>query len=74
MATVTITTTAPQDARLAPAFGDLLQVRNASGQQRDATTAEVKAWLIAQLQQVVVAYEDKQAKAAVAAPTAFTPS
>lgn len=74
MATVTITTDAAQDARLGPAFGDLLQVRNASGQQRSATAAEVKAWLIAQMQQVVVAYEDRQAKAAVATPSPFTPS
>lgn len=74
MATVTITTTAPQDARLGPAFGDLLQVRNGSGQQRDATTAEVKAWLITQLQQTVQNYEDRLAKAAVAAPAAFTPT
>jgi hypothetical protein len=74
MATVTITTTAPQDARLGPAFGDLLQVRNASGQQRDATSAEVKAWLITQLQQVVAAYEDRVTKAAIAAPSAFSPT
>lgn len=74
MATVTITTDAPQDARLAPAFGDLLQLRNASGQQRNATGAEIKAWLIDQLRNVVQQYEDKQAKAAVASPTSFTPS
>jgi hypothetical protein len=74
MATVTITTTAPQDARLGPAFGDLLQVRNASGQVRDATTAEVKVWLIDQLRAAVQNYEDRLAKAAVAAPAAFTPT
>lgn len=74
MAIVTITTDAAQDTRLGPAFGDLLQVRNASGQVRNATTAEVKAWLIDQLRGAVQAYEDRLAKAAVAAPTAFTPT
>lgn len=74
MATVTITTDAAQDARLGPAFGDLLQTRNGSGLVRSATTAEVKAWLIVQLQQVVQNYEDRLAKAAVAAPAAFTPT
>lgn len=74
MATVTITTTAPQDTRLGPAFGDLLQLRNASGQPRDATTAEVKTWLIDQLRATVQQYEDRLAKAAVAAPAVFVPT
>ena len=74
MASVTITTDAPQDARLAPAFGDLLQLRNASGQQRNATTAEVKAWLVARMREVVQNYEDKVAKAAVANPASFDPT
>lgn len=68
MASVTITTTAPQDARLAPAYGDLLRLG------RNATTAEVKAWLIDQLRNTVQQYEDKVAKAAVAAPSAFDPT
>lgn len=73
MAAVTITTTAPQDSRLGPAFGDLLQVRNGSGQPRNATTAEVKDWLIAQMRAVVVNYEDRVNRAAVAAPSSFDP-
>jgi hypothetical protein len=73
-ATLTITTTAGDDARLGPAFGDLLQLRNASGQARSATTAEVKTWTIAQYRAVVQAYEDRLAKAAVAAPAAFDPT
>jgi hypothetical protein len=68
MATVTITTTAPQDARLAPAFGDLLKL----GQ--NATTAQVKQWLIDQLSNVVTSYEQQQAIKAIAAPGVFTPT
>lgn len=68
MATVTITTTAPQDTRLAPAFGDLLRLG------RNATTPEVKAWLADQLRSVVQQYEDRIAKAAVAAPASFDPT
>ena len=74
MATVTITTDATQDARLGPAFGDLLGLRNGSGQPRNATTAEVKTWLITQLRQTVQNYEDRLAKAAVAAPATFDPT
>lgn len=67
MATVTITTTAPQDARLGPAFGDLLKLG------RSATVAEVKAWLITQLRNAVQDYERQQAEAAISA-NAFDPS
>lgn len=74
MATTTITTDAGMDARLGPAFGDLLGLRNGSGQPRTATTAEVKAWLIVQLRATVQAYEDRLAKAAVAAPASFDPT
>jgi hypothetical protein len=68
MATVTITTTAPQDARLGPAFGDLLHL----GQ--NATTAQVKQWLIDQLTNAVIQYEQQQAIKAIAAPGVFTPT
>lgn len=74
MASITITTSAAQDQRLGPAFGDLLQVRNAQGAQRNATVAEVKAWIVAQMRQVVIAYEDRIARAAVAPPDSFDPS
>ena len=74
MAAVTITTDATQDSRLAPAFGALLGLRNVSGQPRNATTAEVKAWLIDQMRQVVQSYEQQQQVAALAAPSAFTPT
>lgn len=74
MASITITTTAPQDARLSPAFGDLLGLRNASGQPRGANAAEAKAYLIAHMKQIVQTYEDRLAHAAVAAPADFDPS
>jgi hypothetical protein len=54
MASVTITTTAGEDARLAPAFGDYL---NLSG---SATTAQVKAALVAFMKQIVHQYEAGQ--------------
>lgn len=51
MASITITTTAPQDARIAPAYGNFL------GLGRNATTAEVKAAIIGDLRIVVQNYE-----------------
>lgn len=68
MATVTITTDAAMDARLAPAFGAFLHPGT------NATTPEVKAWLVEQMRQVVRNYEDRIAKAAVAAPASFDPT
>lgn len=73
-ASLTITTTAPDDARLGPAFGDLLGLRNGAGAARSATIAEVKTWTIGQYRQVVQSYEDRLNKAAVAAPAAFDPT
>lgn len=68
MASVTITTTAPQDARLTVAFGALLHPGN------NATTAEVKAHLIEYMRRVVQDYERNVAIAAVAAPASFDPT
>jgi len=68
MASVTITTDAGQDARLAPAFGDKLQLGH------NATTADVKAYLIADLKAVVQAYEQRIANQAVPPPVDFTPT
>lgn len=67
MATVTITTDAAQDARLAPAFGAKL------GLGRNATTAEVKADLIAYLRGVVQTYETEQTRIANP-PAVFVPT
>ncbi len=68
MATLTITTTSPQDARLVVSFGRLLH----PGQ--NATNAEIKAWVIEQIRQVVLRDELRVAQAAVAAPAAFDPT
>lgn len=69
MAAVTITTTAPQDARLAPAFGAKLNLPGS------ATTAQVKAYLIQHMTDVVLGYEEQLAiNAAKAATTPFTPT
>lgn len=51
MASITITTTAPQDARIAPAFGELLRLG------RDATVGEVKSELISLIRGIVISYE-----------------
>jgi hypothetical protein len=51
MAILTITTTAPQDQRIAPAVGSIL------GLGRDATLPEVKAWVIQYVRGSVQDYE-----------------
>jgi hypothetical protein len=59
MASITITTTAPQDARIAPAIGSLL------GLGRNATVPEVKAYIIDGIRQSVQDYERRVAQAAI---------
>lgn len=68
MAIVTITTSAAQDARLGPAFGAALNLG------RNATAAEVKAWLIAQLRSVVQQHETSEAVASITPPSDFSPT
>jgi hypothetical protein len=68
MASITITTTGAQDTRLTVAFGDYLHPGT------NATTADVKSWLISELRRVVHEYETRQAVAAVPPPAAFDPS
>jgi hypothetical protein len=63
MASVTITTTAPQDARIVAAFTQALG--------RPATVADVKAFLIRELTNFVLEIEQQNAAAAAAA--AVTP-
>lgn len=66
MASITITTTADQDARLAAAFGNLLNNTVANtGAVPNATTAQVKVWLISQMQMVVRNYEFDQQRLAI---------
>lgn len=68
MPSITITTTTDQAARLSPAYGDKLNLG------RDATQAEVKDALIAEMKSVVRAYEAKQAHAAVVIPADIEPT
>jgi hypothetical protein len=58
MGTLTITTTAPQDARIIAAFGRNL------GLGRDATGPEVKAAIIKHIQDIVLNYERRLAEQA----------
>lgn len=51
MASITITTTAQMDARVAPAFGHLLDLPGS------ANSAQVKQALVAYIRSVVYAYE-----------------
>ncbi len=62
MGTLTITTTAPQDARLVVAYGSIL------GLGRNATAAEIKAAIIQSIRNNVENYERS-----VATPFVFTP-
>lgn len=62
MGTLTITTTAPQDARLVTAYGSIL------GLGRNATAAEIKAAVIQSIRNNVENYERS-----VAPPFVFTP-
>lgn len=54
MATITITTTPAQDARIAAAFGDRLMLGG------NANAAQVRQFLIDQLIKVVLEYERNQ--------------
>lgn len=67
MATLTITTTAPQDARVAPAFGAHLNLG------RNATAPEVKAAVIAWVSRIVLQYEIEKI-AQDNPPADFTPT
>jgi len=68
MASVTITTTAPQDARLAPAIGAKLSLGG------NANAAQVKQWLIDQLRAAVIDYERQQGIAGLTPPSTFDPT
>ena len=79
MATLTITTTAPQTSRAVSAFGKHLKTMDvtdpANPVPRDATPAEVKAAVIQWVRDVVQHYEREDARAAADATIAgFDPS
>jgi len=68
MPSLTITTTAEQASRLASAYGAKL------GLGRDATQAEVKAALIAEMKSVVRSYEAERAHRSVVIPADIEPA
>jgi hypothetical protein len=69
MATLTITTTAPQDARIVAAFGAKL------GLAGDASAAQVKADVIAYITGVVRSYEVESAyRTAISGNTPIAPT
>lgn len=75
MATIAaITTPAGLDAQLAQCYGDKLGLRNTSGQQRNATAAEVRQYLIDILKADFAAWQDKTYATAKPAPTDLSPS
>lgn len=75
MATFSITTPANQDARIAAAFGKILNLKDAQGVQRSATGAEVKQAIIEWLKLSVREREQADGRAAAdAAVTDITPS
>ena len=61
MGTLTINTTAPQDARIVDAFGKVLGTVDGNGDPRDATGAEVKAHVIQYIKNIVLTQERKAA-------------
>lgn len=73
MGTLTITTTAAQDARMVAAYGRLLGTADANGVVRNATAAEVKAAIIQNTKNVVAAYEAQRA-VELSTPASFDPT
>ena len=63
MATLTISTTAPQDARIVKAYGAKL------GLGRNATGAEVKAHIISEIVQAVEQFEHAEQASAITVPS-----
>lgn len=61
MGTLTINTTAEQDARILSAFGKQLATVDVDGNPRDATAAEVKAEVIGFIKTIVVKQEEDEA-------------
>lgn len=74
MAAITITTDNAQAQRLATALGRKLDYRNeATGAPRDATGAEIKAYVVDMLRAVVHEYEAEQLRIQ-SSLSAFTPA
>ena len=62
MGTLTINTTAPQDARLTAAFGTRLGLVDGNGDPRDATGSEIKDEVINLLRKIVRQQEQVAAR------------
>lgn len=74
MPAMTITTDAQQAQRLATALGRKLGYRNdQTGAPRDATAAEIKAYVVDHLRSVVHEYESEQARSQISV-NSFDPS
>lgn len=73
MGTLTINTTAQQDARLVEAFGTMLGTVDEAGVPRNATGPEVKAAVVEWIRGVVTRHELDKARRAVAV-TPFEPT
>lgn len=67
MPTITITTTTAQGNRVASAFGKSLGLKDGNNQPRDATNAEVRAYLVKALRDVVFSVERQAAEQAALA-------
>lgn len=65
MPLLTIDLTAAQAARLAHAVGVILGLRDGSNQPRDATPAEVKAYVVGELRSRVRGIEEEEARRAI---------
>lgn len=61
MGTLTINTTAGQDARIQAAFGARLATVDGNGDPRDATGAEVKDEIVNLIKTIVLQYEKNEA-------------
>lgn len=68
MATLTLTINDADVPRLRAAFGLLLGLTNAQGQNRPATAAEVTDWLRGQLKRVVETQERQAEEQKIAVP------
>lgn len=75
MPVMTITTTAQQAQRAAAAFGKALNLVDANGNPRNATEAEIKAYVIAHLRMLVHRIEKREALTPPPhTPTPFDPT
>lgn len=68
MATTSFTTTAPEDARIVVAVGKILRLG------RNATAAEVKAFVVSLLVSAIQSQEQSDKQGSITGPDAITPT